>query len=42
MENEDRYINIEKVGQGTYGAVYKSRDKVTNNVSFDLMLRWSL
>jgi len=26
MENETRYINLEKVGQGTYGAVYKSRD----------------
>ena len=37
-----RYINIEKVGQGTYGAVYKSRDTVSKDVSFDLMLRWSL
>jgi|JI10StandDraft_1071094.scaffolds.fasta_scaffold627161_1 hypothetical protein len=42
MENENRYINIEKVGQGTYGAVYKSRDTVSKDVSFDLMLRWSL
>ena len=33
MENSKRYTSIEKVGQGTYGAVYKSRDTLTNEVS---------
>jgi len=32
MENHKRYNSIEKVGQGTYGAVYKSRDTLTNDV----------
>jgi serine/threonine protein kinase len=26
----DRYTKLEKVGDGTYGVVYKARDKVTN------------
>lgn len=36
MENKqelrgmDRYMRIEKIGEGTYGVVYKARDKVTN------------
>lgn len=33
MENENRYQQIEKVGQGTYGAVYKGRDSQTKEVS---------
>lgn len=37
MENEHRYLNIEKVGQGTYGAVYKGRDTVTKEVSKNLL-----
>lgn len=39
MENENRYINIEKVGQGTYGAVYKGRDTQTKDVSQILSFR---
>ena len=31
----DRYVKIEKngqVGEGTYGVVYKAKDKVTNEI----------
>jgi len=28
----DRYSKIEKVGEGTYGVVYKARDSVTGQV----------
>lgn len=30
--NLDRYQKLEKIGEGTYGVVYKARDKVTNNI----------
>jgi hypothetical protein len=36
QENEEsdlRYERLEKLGEGTYGIVYKSRDKETNEVS---------
>jgi len=25
----ERYVRVEKIGEGTYGVVYKARDKVT-------------
>lgn len=28
----DRYVRIEKVGEGTYGIVYKARDRVNNKI----------
>jgi serine/threonine protein kinase len=28
----DRYVKIEKVGDGTYGVVYKAKDKKTNGI----------
>ena len=32
-ECETRYEQLEKLGEGTYGVVYKSRDTQTNEVS---------
>lgn len=28
----ERYQRINKIGEGTYGVVYKARDKVTNDI----------
>ncbi|KAJ1484978.1 hypothetical protein T484DRAFT_1588008, partial [Baffinella frigidus] len=28
----DKYLKIEKVGEGTYGVVYKARDKQTQDI----------
>jgi len=28
----DRYQKLSKIGEGTYGVVYKARDKFTNDV----------
>jgi len=28
----DNYQKIEKIGEGTYGVVYKARDKTTGNL----------
>lgn len=28
----ERYQRISKIGEGTYGVVYKARDKLTNDV----------
>ena len=28
----DNYHKIEKIGEGTYGVVYKARDKTTNQI----------
>jgi serine/threonine protein kinase len=30
---DDRFQRMEKLGEGTYGVVYKARDKKTNEVS---------
>lgn len=30
--NVDRYEKMEKLGEGTYGVVYKARDKTTGEV----------
>jgi len=30
--NLDRYQKLEKIGEGTYGVVYKARDKVNNDI----------
>lgn len=32
--NVDRYEKMDKLGEGTYGVVYKARDKVTGEVNF--------
>jgi len=32
LNNEDLYEKIEKVGEGTYGSVYKARNKLTNEI----------
>lgn len=29
---KDKYQRINKIGQGTYGVVYKARDKETNEI----------
>ena len=31
--NVDRYEKMDKLGEGTYGVVYKARDKVSGEVS---------
>jgi serine/threonine protein kinase len=31
----DNYQKIEKIGEGTYGVVYKARDKATGNLGFN-------
>lgn len=28
----ERYQRISKIGEGTYGVVYKARDKLTNDI----------
>ena len=28
----DNYQKIEEIGEGTYGVVYKARDKITGNL----------
>ncbi len=30
--DSERYDRIAKIGEGTYGVVYKARDKVTNDI----------
>ena len=32
-ETDSRYERLDKLGEGTYGIVYKSRDRDTNEVS---------
>ncbi len=32
LRGMDRYARIEKIGEGTYGVVYKARDKITNDI----------
>ena len=32
-EYGSRFERLEKVGEGTYGVVYKARDRMRNNVS---------
>ena len=32
--NVDRYEKLDKLGEGTYGVVYKAKDKVTGEVTF--------
>jgi len=32
--NVDRYEKMDKLGEGTYGVVYKARDRVTGEVLF--------
>ena len=30
--NVDRYTKMDKLGEGTYGVVYKAKDKITGEV----------
>ncbi|KAJ0034146.1 hypothetical protein Pint_26455 [Pistacia integerrima] len=30
LETMDQYEKVEKIGEGTYGVVYKARDLITN------------
>jgi serine/threonine protein kinase len=30
--DSDKYQKINKIGEGTYGVVYKARDKLTNEI----------
>jgi serine/threonine protein kinase len=30
--DSDKYHKINKIGEGTYGVVYKARDKLTNEI----------
>ena len=32
--NVDRYQKMDKLGEGTYGVVYKAKDKVTGEVTY--------
>ena len=34
--NVDRYQKMDKLGEGTYGVVYKAKDRVTGEVHFYL------
>jgi len=36
-ETDSRYERLDKLGEGTYGIVYKSRDRETNEVSYQIM-----
>ena len=31
--NVDRYTKMDKLGEGTYGVVYKAKDKITGEVT---------
>ena len=31
-DTAERYQRINKIGEGTYGVVYKARDKLTNQI----------
>ena len=35
--NVDRYQKMDKLGEGTYGVVYKAKDKVTGEVPSSLI-----
>jgi len=43
MKNKlDKYEKLEKLGEGTYGVVYKARDKVTKELYAFKKSDWSL
>lgn len=35
VSNVDRYEKMDKLGEGTYGVVYKAKDRQTGEVSHD-------
>lgn len=39
-ETDARYERMDKLGEGTYGIVYKSRDRETGEVSSNKLKRW--
>lgn len=36
--NVERYQKMDKLGEGTYGVVYKAKDKITGEVSLSSIL----
>ena len=38
MSSVDRYQKMEKLGEGTYGVVFKAKDTVTGEVSLDKLI----
>jgi serine/threonine protein kinase len=36
--NVDRYQKMDKLGEGTYGVVYKAKDKITGEVRFQSLI----
>ena len=37
VSNVDRYEKMDKLGEGTYGVVYKAKDRQTGEVSHDTL-----
>lgn len=39
--NVDRYEKMDKLGEGTYGVVYKAKDRVTGEVRYHLIITFN-
>lgn len=42
VSNVDRYEKMDKLGEGTYGVVYKAKDRQTGEVSYSFQHTHSL